>query len=352
MPRITKRIVTQLTLVPISVFFLMSEARSQALNRNVSKVGTSAATFLEIPVGSKAISMGAAFVAVANDASSLYWNPAGAARLPHGEVLFAHSQWIADMNFDFAAVVLPLGDFGSLGLSFTSLSMEDMPVRTVERPEGTGEVFSAGSFAVGLHYARNLSDRFSIGFTTKYISENIWHMQAQAYAVDLGAIFTTNFFNGLKIGALISNFGTDMKLVGRDTRTFHPIDPTKLGSNDRIPQEIELDSWPLPLNFQFGIATNIIQSEDHILTIAVDALHPSDNYESVNAGIEYGFANTLFLRGGYRSLFLPEKEGGLSLGGGVVADLFGGGLKAQIAYAYSDYGRLKAVNVLTASIVF
>ncbi|MGB2869223.1 MAG: PorV/PorQ family protein [Bacteroidota bacterium] len=349
---LTKMIRRSSLLAGICLMICTRNLHAQAVSQNVSKVGTTAATFLEIPVGSRAVSMGSAFVAVANDGSSLYWNPAGLARLTKREVLFAHSEWLADMNFDFAGITLPLGDFGSLGLSFASLTMEDMQVRTVERPEGTGEMFSAGSFAVGLHYSRNLSDKFSIGLTGKYISEHIWHMQSQAFAVDIGALFTTNFFNGLKVGAIISNFGSDLQLSGRDTRTFHPIDPNKLGSNDQIPQNLELDSWQLPLNFQFGISTNVVQSDEHVLTMAIDALHPSDNYESLNAGLEYGFEGTLFLRGGYRSLFLADHEGGTSFGVGIVASLFGSAGDARFDYSYTDYGRLKAVNVLTASVTF
>lgn len=336
----------------IVICCLSERVNSQVAGTNVSKVGTSAATFLEIPVGARAIAMGGAFVGTSNDVTSLYWNPAGAARLPQREVTFTHSDWIADLGFDYAAFGLPLGDFGTLGLSFTSLSMEDMKVRTIEHPEGTGEMFSAGSFAVGVHYARNLSDKFSIGFTAKYVSETIWHMQAQAFALDVGALFTTQFFNGLRVGATISNFGTTMKLVGRDTRNFFRSDQTKLGTNDRIPYNIEMDGWPLPLNFQFGIATEVIQSESHILTVAVDALHPSDNYESVNTGFEYTFQNFISLRGGYRSLFLIDGEGGPSFGGGLTASLFGGTVNARVDYAYTDYGRLKGVNVLAVSIFF
>ncbi len=327
-------------------------ADAQASGVNVSKVGTTAATFLEIPVGARAIGMGRAFVSTANDISSLYWNPAGLARLPMREVTFNQIEWIADMSFNFAAVGFPLGDFGSLGLSFSSLTMDDMPVRTIERPQGTGELFSAGSFAVGLHYARNLSDRFSIGFTGKYISEKIWNMQSQAFALDLGVLFTTSFFNGVRIGATISNFGTDMKLSGRDTRQFNRIDNRKLGSNDRIPMNIELDSWPLPLNFQFGLAAELFQRESHVLTVEVDALHPSANYESLNAGLEYGFEDLFYVRAGHHSLLLTDGEGGLSFGAGVTADLFGRSFKARFDYAYSDLGRLKGVNVLSVSIVF
>jgi hypothetical protein len=327
-------------------------AGAQAAGVSVSKVGTTSAAFLEIPVGARAIGMGRAFVSTANDVSSLYWNPAGLARLPMREALFNQIEWIADMSFNFAALGLPLGDFGSLGLSFSSLTMDDMPVRTIERPEGTGELFSAGSFAVGLHYARNLSDRFSIGFTGKYISEKIWNMQSQAFALDLGVLFTTRFFNGVRVGATISNFGTDMKLSGRDTRQFNRIDARKLGSNDRIPMNIELDSWPLPLNFQFGIAAELFQTDSHVLTVEVDALHPTANYESLSVGLEYGFQKLFYIRAGHHSLFLTDGEGGLSFGAGVTADLFGGGFKARFDYAYSDLGRLKGVNVLAVSVFF
>ena len=319
---------------------------------SVSKVGTTAAPFLEIPVGARAIGMAGAFVGTSDDVTALYWNPAGIARLNQSEALFTHTEWIADMQFDYAGLALSLESFGWLGLSFTSLGMSEMPVRTVDQPEGTGEFFDAGSFAMGLHYARSLSDKFSIGFTAKYISERIWNMQADAFAVDVGTMFVTNFLNGMRIGVTISNFGTDMKLAGRDTRTFHPIDPTNTGGNDRIPQNIELDSWHLPLNFQFGIAVDAIKSDDHQLTLAIDALHPTDNNESMNVGGEYSFKRIFFVRGGYQSLFLTDAEGGLSLGTGILAPLFGGTTKARVDYAYTDFGRLQAVHVFAVSVLF
>jgi hypothetical protein len=319
---------------------------------DVSKVGTSAAPFLEIPVGARAIGMAGAFVGTSDDVTALYWNPAGIARLNQSEALFTHTEWIADMQFDYAGLALSLEGFGWLGLSFTSLSMGDMLVRTVDQPEGTGELFDAGSFAMGVHYARSLSDKFSIGFTAKYVSERIWNMQAHAFAVDVGTLFVTNFLNGMRIGATVSNFGTDMRLEGRDTRTFHPIDPTNTGGNDRIPQNIELDSWHLPLNFQFGVAVDVIKTEDHQLTVAIDALHPTDNNESMNVGAEYGFQRIFFVRGGYQSLFLTDAEGGLSLGTGILAPLFGATTKARVDYAYTDLGRLQAVHVFAVSVLF
>src|ERR1035437_1703458 len=248
----------------------------------VSKVGTTAAAFLEIGPGSVATGMGGAFVSVANDATALYWNPSGVADFTKNEVTVFHASWIASINFDYAALVVPLGEAGNIGLSFTSLSMADEMVRTVAQQDGTGEFYSAGDIAVGLSYAKILTDRFSIGFTAKYVQETIWHESASAVAIDAGTIFRTDLFNGLTIGASISNFGTQMKLNGSDIRTL-------LGSKNQVPYNVELDSWDLPFLFQIGVSTNIIKNDDYRLLISVDALHPNNNYESMNVGGQFSF---------------------------------------------------------------
>lgn len=327
-------------------------ATGQTIAKDISKSGTTAASFLEISVGAPAVGMGGAFVSIAQGASALYWNAAGIASLESSELMLTHTQWIADTKFDFAGFVLPLGNLGTVGLSFTSLSMEDMKVRTVEMPEGTGEFFSAGDLAVGFSYARSLTDRFKIGITAKYIQQRIWHVSATAFAVDVGTTFRTDLFGSMVIGATVTNFGTSMRLDGRDTRQFIRIDRNKQGSNDRIPTTIELDAWDLPLNFQIGASTNVVDNERYRWTIAVDALHPTDNYESVNVGSEVVFHNYLFLRGGYQSLFLSQAEGGISFGLGVASNGLLSGLSAKIDYAYRDFGRLESIHVLSVGLQF
>jgi hypothetical protein len=334
--------------------FHLAGARGQSFIKDVSKAGTVAAPFLEIPVGAPAIAMGSAFVSLAGDATSLYWNPAGSARMLQNEVVAARINWLADTKFDFAGLVVPLGSFGTLGFSFTSLSMEDMKVRTVEKPEGTGEYFSASDLAAGISYARQLSDRFSIGFTAKYIQQTIWHESASAFALDMGTLFRTDLLGGLTIGASLSNFGTSMKLAGRDTRQFVRIDATKQGSNDRIPAEIEFDSWDLPLLFQFGVSASPVKSDSYRWTIAADALHPSDNYESLNVGTELAYQEFLFLRGGYQSITPRDGvEGGLSLGVGLSSrGLFASETQVMFDYAFRDYGRLDGIHVFSLGVRF
>ncbi len=327
-------------------------SHGQGVAKNVSKTGTAAASFLEIAVGAPAIGMGGAFVSLAHDPTALYWNPAGIATMPRGEALVAHTNWIADTKFDFAGFVLPLGNFGTLGFSFTSLTMADMKVRTVEMPEGTGEFFSAGDLAAGLSYARTLTDRFAIGFTAKFIQQRIWHESAIAFAADAGTTFKTDLFGGMVIGASLSNFGTPMKLSGRDTRQFIRLDPNKQGSNDRIPTDIELSSWDLPLRFQFGVSTNVLHDDNYRWTVALDAIHPSDNYESVNVGSEFAFRDHIFLRGGYQSLFLDQREGGFSFGIGVKSSLLSSSATVMFDYAYRDLGRLEGVHGFSVGLRF
>jgi hypothetical protein len=318
----------------------------------VSKSGTTAATFLEIGVGSQAMGMGGAFVSVANNATALHWNPAGVASLSEMNIDVVHTNWIADTKFDYAGAVLPMGGAGTLGFSLTALSMGDMKVRTVELPEGTGEYFSAGDLAAGISYARQLSERFAIGLTAKYIQQTIWHESATAFAMDVGTTFKTDLFGGMTIGASLSNFGTSMKMSGRDTRQFIRLDPTKQGSNDQIPTDVELDSWDLPLLFQFGVSTHVFDNNRYRWTIAVDALHPNDNYESVNIGTEFVYSDYLFIRAGYQSLFLDQSEGGMSFGFGLNSGDILGSIRVVVDYAYQDMGRLQGVNVFTVGLRF
>jgi hypothetical protein len=254
------------------------------------------------------------------------------------------------MNYDFAGVALPLGAFGTLGLSFCSLGMDEMDVRTVFYPEGTGEKFGAGDVAIGATYARSLTDRFSIGLTGKYIRQKIWHMSSSSFAIDVGTLFVTQL-NGMRIGASISNFGGKMRLEGKDTQVNHDIDPVKYGNNDKIIAHLDTDRWPLPLIFRAGVAMELFNTDINRFTLAVDAIHPNNNTEYLNIGGEYSFNENIFLRAGYKSLFMRDGEEGLTLGAGLAYGLLGR-VNLKIDYAYLDFGILENVQRFTASIEF
>ncbi len=316
----------------------------------VSKTGTTAAQFLKIGVGARATAMGSAYVALANDASALFWNPAGIARLSGNEAILVHTEWLADINFDYGGIAINMGTFGTVGASLTIVSMGEMLVRTEKEPEGTGEYFNASDACVGLAYARSLTDRFSIGLNFKYIRQGIYHMSATGFAFDVGTIFTTQF-NGMRIGMNIANFGTKMQMSGKDSKTFIDINPDASGSNSTLPAYLETKGWSLPLLFRVGVAMDAVNSSWNRLTLAVDALHPNDNSERVNAGVEYTFRDMLSLRSGYQSAWGLDAEDGMTFGAGMRYQ-FGSNAAIKLDYAYADWGRLENAQRLSLGIEF
>ncbi len=316
-------------------------ARGQT-NRTVSKVGTIAASFLEIDVGARAVGMGGAFVAVADDATAIFWNPAGLSRLKNSEAIIIHTNWLVSTSFDFAGFVSPLGQWGTVAASITSLSTDEMDVRTIQFQEGTGERFSYSDLSLALSYAKNLTNRLSIGVNAKYISQRIWHMSSAGYAFDIGTLFRTQF-NDLTIGMSISNFGTSMRLEGKDTFVNYDEAPQFGGSNNRIPASKQTDKFPLPLLFRVGLSMDIIDSDANQLLLAIDAAHPNDNTEFINVGMEYVFNDKLALRLGYKNAFTLDTEEGFTAGAGTKFRLVGG-VVLSVDYSYQDFGLLNYVQ--------
>jgi len=303
----------------------------------VSKSGTTAAGFLNMDMGARATAMGSAFVAVADDPTALYWNPAGIARAGTAMAHFSHSRWIADIHFEDAAFVVPVGLAGAIGAYAKFMTMADMERTTINDPEGTGEIFGAGSYAFALSYARKLTDRFSIGANAKWIEERIYHSSARGFAIDIGTLFDTKF-NGISIGMNISNYGTKMRMDGRDLLVQTDIDPLVAGNNDKVNATLKTDRYDLPLLMRVGVAMDLLQdAEKNRLVLSLDALHPNNNMESLNVGGEYVFNNSVALRAGYKSLFLNRSEEGLCLGAGFRYRI-PGVASIQIDYAYQDFG--------------
>ncbi|MCX8056199.1 MAG: PorV/PorQ family protein [Ignavibacteria bacterium] len=329
---------------------IFNVALAQTFKTNVSKRGTTAATFLSIGQSARAIGMGSAFVGVVNDVSSIYWNPAGLTKAQGGQVMFDHTRWIAGTEYNFLAVSYNIGDYGTVGVSFIGSNIGDMKVTTIEEPWGTGEVFSATDMAISIAYALQLTDRFSIGFNPKFVYQGIWKMSASAFAIDMGVQYVTPFDDAI-LAMSISNFGTEMRLLGQSNLVLYDPDPFTTGNNNKIPAYLETKDWALPLTFRVGVAYNPIKSETHRLTFAFDALHPSDDYESVNLGFEYGFEDFLFLRGGYKSLFLDDSEESYALGFGVKKNLIGN-VAIKVDYAYQDFGRLNNIQKFSLTVCF
>ena len=317
---------------------------------DVSGAGTSAAAFLEIGVGARAMAMGGAYASIATDVSSLYWNPAGISWLPKMKAEFSHSEWLAETSYDYVGVVIPVPSLNSaIGLSFCSLDYGEQPVRTVESPDGTGEMYGARDFAIGVSYAFSLTDRFSCGLTSKYIQQRIWSEAGSAFALDIGIYYNT-MLQGLRLGACMSNFGTAMKLTGSHLRTIKDPDET-LTNYDRVPVDYTTSAYELPLSFRFGASYETMLGKYNKFSISTDVLHPNNRTESICLGMEYAFADMFYFRGGYQNLFERDSINGLTFGGGVQYSIRGS-MVFNVDYSWADWGVLKNVQQFTVSVAF
>ena len=255
-------------------------------NLGGQRAGISAFQFLKIGVGARGVAMGEVYVAVVNDASSLFWNPAGMAQMTEDQVFVAHTEYVADIRHEFLGAVYHITGSDALGLALTSLHMNDMEITTETQPLGTGRYFSFGDVGVGLSYSRKMTDQFSFGATVRYAEETLDMLKMRSVMVDLGTYYWTGLGTA-RFAVVIANFGADVSPRGTATQTD--------GGAVR-----DFQSFSLPTVFKLGFAFEPVQTEEHRVTTSAQLNHPNDNAENVRIGVEYAWRNAFFLRGGLK----------------------------------------------------
>lgn len=289
-----------------------------------AKVGTAGAQFLELGVSARAIGMGDAFLAISDDASAVYYNPAGLTQVTERQVMFTHVSYVADINYDFAGLAYPTVKFGGVwGVGFYALNPGDMYVTHYESNTDNysiGQTFTARDYALSLSYARSLTDRFSVGMTFKLIDELLDTERAIVWAADVGTLYDTGF-RGFKVAMVVSNFGPDLKFIEEDC--------------------------PLPMNFKFGGVLDIFRDENHSTTFSVEGSHPNDNVEKFNVGLEYWFKDMFSLRLGD---YLEYDVGRISAGCGLRLAL--SERQLQFDYGYHDMGLLEGFHRFSVGLSF
>ena len=127
------------------------------------RAGTTSANFLEIGYGSAGIAMGDAYVSLARDVSSLYWNPAGLGHMTNNEFQGMYQPWIADINTSYIGFgyVDPLIGTFAFGLIYVGYGEEE--VTSLLMQEGTGEKFDGVDYSFSFSYGRKLVQWFSFG---------------------------------------------------------------------------------------------------------------------------------------------------------------------------------------------
>jgi len=341
----------------IKIIFLIGIFFANIFSQTGTRVGTTSAAFLELGFSTVGNAMGETQSFIDPDISSVYYNPASLGYLEKSEIQATYLPWILDIESSFVigGYVHPV--YGSFAFSFLQTSYGDEKVRTISSQDGTGEIFDGQDLSVALSYGRRLTSWFSFGTTFKYVSSQIWHMNASAVALDLGAIVNTSFFSwtgntgdGLNIGMSISNYGTRMQFEGLDARDILDPEPDENGNYAFVPVNYETNQWELPLIARIGVSAFPIIIDNHRIMIATDFLHANNNSEFVNFGSQYEFDSPafgkLFLRGGYKGLFMEDSEFGLTLGFGVHLHYLGNNT-IKFDYSFRDVGVLGGMHTYT-----
>ncbi|MDZ7623897.1 MAG: PorV/PorQ family protein [Ignavibacteriaceae bacterium] len=192
------------------LFLISSTARAQLFPvLGDQRAGISTAQFLKIGVGGRAAALGEAFIAISDDASALYWNPAGLSQFNKNQVIISHNIWVADINHDFIGVVYHLDSENSFGASLIAVTMDDMPVTTEFAPFGNGEYFGFSDIAISLSYSRKMTEQFSFGGTVKYIEETLDKLKMRGVMIDLGPYYRTGL-GSTRFAVTVSNFGAEL----------------------------------------------------------------------------------------------------------------------------------------------
>ena len=299
------------------------------------RVGTSSATFLKIGVGARAAAMAGSYVAVADDPTCLYYNPAAMSLQSGNNVVFSHNQWLVDIKHNFFGYFRSFSNL-STGFYVISLTTDDIEVTDEYHPYGNNTFFSYSDFAAGLSLSYVMTEYFSFGITLKYIQENLDDLRSKGILFDFGTYYRTGL-GSTRFGVVLLNFGGRLGPGGN-------YDLEVYGGNTI---EKEYQKFSPPTMFQIGFAFEPLQKPHHRVTLSSQLNHPTDNSEHISFGTEYAFDETFMLRGGYKVNYDEEQY---SLGAGAKFDLWFGKLSAD--YAFVAYSQLDNTNRFTFTASF
>lgn len=329
----------------------------QAFAGASNRAGTNAASELLIPVGARYIGMGGASAASVAGIDAIYWNPAGLDRTSfRATAQFSQMQYIADINVSYAAVAAQFGRVGSLGLSFKTLSLGDIPITTEDAPDGTGALFSPSFMTISLTYSRALTERVSVGASAKLISETLDRVGATGMAFDIGVQYQNlGDIEGLGIGVALKNLGPGMKMDGNGLLLkANPLDVSRSTSFYKVVAGKD----ELPSTLDIGLSYKLTVAEKNTLHLQTTIVNNNYDDDYANVGAEYSFADMVFLRGGYGIPLGQHNDPtgadahiyGFCAGGGFHKSF--SGLTIMLDYAYRSVDYFNANNVFTLSFGF
>jgi hypothetical protein len=283
---------------------------------------------------------------MADDISSLYWNPAGIARMDGVNVGADYTRWFGDVNFNFIGVTLPISDHYRIGVALTLVDYGDLNYSTIQQDANAG-TYNASDLSFGVTIAGALTDRFSFGATVKFLQSSIYDLSANGFAFDAGSLYVTDFYH-TKISMDLSNLGPERSFSG-NSLTF-------VTSNQQINSVQELlnasyttGDFSLPLIFRIGVATDVFQGtvENQKLNVDFDYSTHSDGPDQMDLGGEYVWNDIAAFRAGYA---FNQDQLGLGIGAGFKfkSEDFNG----TVDYAFNTTKSLGGINRISISANF
>jgi hypothetical protein len=362
---------------------------TQGRQEDASFAGVRAAEFLTIPVGARGIAMGNSYTAVADDISSIWWNPAGLGFLQQREVMVTVVDYTMDLTYSFAAAASPVGDGNLvLGAFFGYMNVPELEITTITQPEGTGNFYRAYDFQMGGSMAYNFSDRFIGGINLKYVHQDVMNnLSADAFAIDAGAMYHAELMDReIKFSFMIQNLGTNLTMDGSNLRKSvgpedsdgnypdgyndYSSDPEGTARRGDRTLKVETHTYRLPTTVKIALGYNVYTGEKTNLLLSGELARPNYIPISYSAGAElnYNFnhAHSAALRVGWlvqtdeytasTDQFDYNYYGddpalrGLSVGGGLQRNFLGKIFRFD--YAYRNKGRLSADHTFSFALGF
>lgn len=269
--------------------------------------GESGAVFLKIGQGARALAMGEAYVAVADDLYASYWNPAGLAKINAPQFGGMYGFWFQDIATQYLTFAAPAGDM-VIGGGITMLQVKD--IEEWKNEDTYLGKFDSSDMAITLSCARKVNTKANVGANLKLIRLKIKNESASACALDIGGLYHPSSIKGLTLGVSLQNLGTSLKF------------------------KKEKDS--LPFNIKIGCAYRLFEER---LIVAGDLNSPNDSDINIRLGTEYTYPinqnNSVAIRAGYRE---GADLGKITVGCGLRAESF------QFDYAYLSFGDLDSTH--------
>lgn len=344
-----------------------------------SQVGGRSGEFLAIPIGARGVGLGNAASAIVDDVSAVFWNPANMGFVDNPQFFYSFVDLPLQVKMSSGAFAFPVfaGD-GTIMAMAQVLNVGDIEITTEFEPNGTNQFFSGFSFAGGLGYAHEFSDRFSAGVIGKFIFEEVADLDADAVAFDGGTNYhTTLFGRSVRLGFAFRNLGTKLRFSGSPLLVEVPaevLDPSGLVTVTRETRRAELvgGAFSLPTDFRIGLAYNVV---DPLLTggaftwtLAGEFIQPNNLEEFVAFGTELkqqlssGPTSPGYIVGRAGWSIQQDEIGlsdsvndldilrGLGFGAGLFYNF--GAFNAGFDFAYRDRGRLNEDYVLSVTVGF